>query len=211
MKMKSILGATAMTTSAVLVMSLSATAQADIPSFNLVQVDYILSGSADAGMFYGPGPASDFDVKDGLGLKGSFEIGDVFFVSGETQDINYENTPFVQDFALTDSSFIGAGVHFPLADMAELYAQVGLARATIANYAANGYGFKAGARVNIGIAEFGAWYQKSEADFKPSVDSVDYDPEAVGVDVALTFAEDAPQLVLGYTEATYELGISNAP
>lgn len=211
MKMKNTFGAAVVAVSSTLLVGLSATAHADTPSFNFVQVDYIISGDADAGMFYGPGPLSKFEVSEGLGLKGAFEVGDLFFVSGETQDITYENSPFVQDFVVTDSTFVGGGAHFPVADMAELYAQVGLARATIANYAANGYGLKLGARVNVGIAEFGAWYQKSEAEFKPGSMTLDYDPEVMGLDVALTFAENAPQLVLGYTEATYELSASNLP
>jgi hypothetical protein len=213
MKMKRTLGATAIAASGALLMGLSATAQADTPSFNFVQIDYILSGEVDVGL--SPNNVT-LDANDGFGLKGAFEIGDLFFLSGETLDINYEDKLGTVNLAgdavtVTDSSFIGGGVHFPLADMAELYAEVGLARATFAGYAANGYGFKAGARVNLGIAEVGAWYQKSQADFDANNQSIDYDPEVMGLDVALTFAEDAPQLVLGYSEATYELSASAIP
>lgn len=213
MKTKNTLAVTAISTSAALLIGLSAAAQADTPSFNFVQIDRILSGEADFGV--APNNAK-VDANDGIGLKGSFEIGDLFFVSGETLDVNYEDKlgefMFPGDaVVVTDSSFVGGGVHFPLADMAELYAEIGLARATFASFAANGYGFKMGARVNVGIAEVGAWYQKSQADFDTNNVTIDYDPEVMGLDVALTFAQDAPQVVLGYSEATYELSASNSP
>lgn len=210
MKKISRFGAAAITASSALLMGLSATAQAETPSFNFVQIDYVLSGEAKLDGGFG---SPKLDAEDGFGLKGAFEIGNLFFVSAEMLDVNYDDklgnfNVAGETVVVTDSSFVGGGMHFPVVDMAELYAEVGLSRATFANYVGTGYGFKVGARANLGIAEIGAWYQKSQTDFKAGATSVDYDPEAMGLDVAFTFAENAPQLVLGYAEATYELDVA---
>ena len=46
-------------------------------------------------------------------------------------------------------------------------------------------------------------------DTKVGNDTVDIDPEMLGLDVAIEFAPDAPQLVLGYVDATNELKIGS--
>ncbi|MBQ0753383.1 MAG: hypothetical protein KBT87_06880 [Gammaproteobacteria bacterium] len=213
MSKQSTFGATVATASSILLMGLSVTAQADSPSFNFVQIDYVLSGEVDIGAGF---VGAKLDANDGFGLKGAFEIGELFFVSAEMLDVNYDDkfgefNAAGESVIVTDSSFVGGGAHFPIADVAELYGEVGLVRATFTSYVGTGFGFKIGARANLGIAEVGAWYQKSQTDFKAGNTTVDYDPDAMGLDVALTFSEAAPQLVLGYAEATYELGIPATP
>jgi len=53
------------------------------------------------------------------------------------------------------------------------------------------------------------WYNMGETDTKVGTDSLDIDPELLGLDVAISFAPDAPELVLGYVDATHELKIDN--
>ena len=48
-----------------------------------------------------------------------------------------------------------------------------------------------------------------DTDTKVGTESLDIDPELLGLDVAISFAPDAPELVLGYVDATHELKSDN--
>ena len=55
------------------------------------------------------------------------------------------------------------------------------------------------------------WYNMGDTDTDASVGpgSVDIDPELLGLDVAIAFAPDAPELVLGYVDASHEAEVGN--
>ena len=66
-----------------------------------------------------------------------------------------------------------------------------------------------GARANFEMVTASLWYNMGQTDTKIGTDSLDIDPELLGLDVAISFAPDAPELVLGYVDATHELEIDN--
>ena len=53
------------------------------------------------------------------------------------------------------------------------------------------------------------WYNMGDTDTKVGLDSLDIEPELLGLDVAIAFAPDAPELVLGYVDASHEIKIAN--
>ena len=55
------------------------------------------------------------------------------------------------------------------------------------------------------MIEAALWYNMGSTDTKAGSQTVDIDPELLGLDVAISFAPEAPQLVLGYVDATHEL------
>ena len=191
--------------------AISQTAMAEAPSFNYVQFDYVISGDSEVSE---GGLSESFDLEQGFGLQGGFEIGDYVMVMGRHLSLDYEDD---LGFALGDTdnavfndmTFIGVGAHIPVADMVDLYGAVGFSRPTFIGIAGEGYGLEVGARANFEMVTASLWYNMAETDTKIGGDSLDIDPELLGLDVAISFAPDAPELVLGYVDATHELEIDN--
>lgn len=213
MNRKNFLRSTLLVTSSAALLSLAATAQAETPSFNFVQFDYIVSGDASADLGGGTGTV---DVNQGYGLQGAFEIGELAFVTGRSIDLNYDDKDGdifgpSDSIVFTDMTFVGAGVHVPVADIAEIYGALGFARPTVAFYAGEGFGVEVGARANVGMAEVGLWYQTAKTSNKASGEDLDIDPSILGLDVAFNFSPDAPQLVLGYMDGKNTLKGDTGP
>ena len=59
--------------------AISQTAMAEAPSFNYVQFDYVVSGDSEISE---GGVSESFDLEQGFGLQGGFEIGDYVMVMG---------------------------------------------------------------------------------------------------------------------------------
>lgn len=188
---------------------------ADAPSFNYVQFDYVVSG--DSKISQAGSPSNSLDLQQGFGLQGGFEIGDYVMVMGRHLSLDYDDDQGgsfsgVENTALNDMTFIGVGAHFPLADVVDLYGAVGFSRPTLVAMAGEGYGLEVGARANFEMVTASLWYNMgdTETDASMGAGSVDIDPELLGLDVAISFAPDAPELVLGYVDATYEAEIGTA-
>ncbi|WP_288368655.1 hypothetical protein [uncultured Alcanivorax sp.] len=158
--------------------------------------------------------SESFDLEQGFGLQGGFEIGDYVMVMGRHLSLDYEDD---EGFALSqadnavfnDMTFIGVGAHIPVADMVDLYGAVGFSRPTFIGFAGEGYGLEVGARANFEMVTASLWYNMGDTDTKIGTDSLDIDPELLGLDVAISFAPDAPELVLGYVDASHEIKIAN--
>ncbi|MED5387577.1 MAG: outer membrane beta-barrel protein [Pseudomonadota bacterium] len=188
-------------------------ALADAPSYNYVQFDYIVSGDSEIDT----GPASEsLDLQQGYGIQGAFEIGDYVMVMGRHMSLDYEDEigfiigDVVDNSVVNDMTFIGIGGHVAVTDMLSLYGAVGFSRPTFFSIAGEGYGVEVGARANIEMVTASLWYNASNTDTDVGNDTVDIDPEMLGLDVAIEFAPDAPQLVLGYVDATNELDVGTA-
>ena len=193
--------------------AISQTAMAEVPSFNYMQFDYVVSGDTEVSE---GGLSESFDLEQGFGLQGGFEIGDYVMVMGRHLSLDYEDD---LGFALGDAdnavfndmTFIGVGAHIPVADMVDLYGAVGFSRPTFIGIAGEGYGLEVGARANFEMVTASLWYNMGNTDTKVDTDglagteSLDIDPEMLGLDVAISFAPDAPELVLGYVDATHEI------
>lgn len=185
---------------------------ADAPSFNYVQFDYVVSGDSEIS---GSGaPSESFDLQQGFGLQGGFEIGDYVMVMGRHLSLDYEDDVgfgVAENATLNDLTFIGVGAHFPVAEMLDLYGAVGFSRPTLLNAAGEGYGLEVGARANFEMVTASLWYNMGDTDAKESFGSetLDIDPELLGLDVAISFAPDAPELVLGYVDATHEAKVGS--
>jgi len=185
---------------------------ADAPSFNYVQFDYIVSGDTEV---KSAGASESFDLQQGYGLQGAFEIGDYAFVMGRHMSLDYEDDiglglgADLDNAVMNDMTFIGVGGHYLVADLVDLYGAVGFSRPTLLNIAGEGYGLEIGARANFGMVNAGLWYNMGRTDTKAGGDSLDIDPELLGLDVAIEFAPDAPQLVLSYVDAKHEVKIGN--
>ena len=200
-KLKLITAITAVTSA----LTFSAPGHAEAPSMNYVQFDYLVSGSAD------PSDLSmltkNADVAGGYNVAGSFALNDMFFVSGESLtpslDASDDGGPDMASAA--DQTFVGAGIQMPVADSMLVYGQAGLARATFVNEAGHGFGFKVGARARLGQVDLGAWYRMMKTSVDDGTDSYDIDPSAFGVDAAISFSPDAPQLVLGYQDGSTDV------
>lgn len=191
-------------------------AQAAEPlSFNYVGFDYIVGGETTFDI--SSGASESFDLTRGYSIKGAFEMGDIFFVTGETLNLDYDDSDDAlgviagsDAVALNDYTFIGAGAHMPVGDMAEIYGALGLIRPMFLNIAGDGFGVKLGGRVAAGMTEIDLWYQVGQADMDIDGDSVDNDPSMFGLDVAINFAPDAPQLVLGYADGEFAVDTNGA-
>ena len=184
---------------------------ADAPSFNYVQFDYVVSGDSEVSS---GGVSDSLDLQRGFGLQGGFEIGDYVMVLGRHLSLDYDDDQGfgltgVENTALNDMTFIGVGAHFPLADVVDLYGAVGFSRPTLVAMAGEGDGLEGGARANFDMVTASLWYNMGDTETDASVGSgsVDIDPELLGLDVAISFAPDAPELVLGYVDATHEAEI----
>ena len=157
--------------------------------------------------------SESFDLEQGFGLQGGFEIGDYVMVMGRHVSLDYEDDEdfFVEadNVVFNDMTFIGVGAHLPVADMIALYGAVGFSRPTFTGFSGEGYGLEVGARANFEMVTASLWYNMGDTDTKVGSDSLDIDPELLGLDVAISFAPDAPELVLGYVDATHELKIDN--
>ena len=191
--------------------AISQTAMAEAPSFNYVQFDYVVSGDSEISE---GGLSESFDLQQGFGLQGGFEIGDYVMVMGRHMSLDYEDDlgfalGEADNAAFNDMTFIGVGAHLPVADMVDIYGAVGFSRPTFIGFAGEGYGLEVGARANFEMVTASLWYNMGETDTKVGTDSLDIDPELLGLDVAISFAPDAPELVLGYVDATHELKIDN--
>ncbi|MEP5231379.1 MAG: outer membrane beta-barrel protein [Alloalcanivorax sp.] len=186
---------------------------ADAPSFNYVQFDYVVSG--DSEIKQDGFPSESLDLQQGFGLQGGFEIGDYVMVMGRHMSLDYKDDEIgfglAENTALNDMTFIGVGAHFPLADIVDLYGAVGFSRPTLISAAGEGYGLEFGARANFEMVTASLWYNMGDTDTKESFgsDTLDIDPELLGLDVAIAFAPDAPELVLGYVDATHEVKIAD--
>ncbi|WP_323775207.1 outer membrane beta-barrel protein [Alcanivorax sp.] len=185
---------------------------ADAPSFNYVQFDYVVSGDSEVNP--DGAPSESLDLQQGFGLQGGFEIGDYVMVLGRHLSLDYDDDAGagltgVENTALNDMTFIGVGAHFPLADMVDLYGAVGFSRPTLVGMAGEGYGLEVGARASFDMVTASLWYNMGDTETDASVGSgsVEIDPELLGLDVAIAFAPDAPELVLGYVDATHEAEI----
>lgn len=185
-------------------------ALADAPSFNYVQFDYIVSGDSEIDT----GPASEsLDLQQGYGLQGAFEIGDYVFVMGRHMSLDYEDEigfivgDVVDNSIVNDMTFVGVGGHYLVADLVDIYGAVGFSRPTFFSIAGEGYGLEVGARANFEMVTASLWYHMGRTDTKVGTETIDIDPEMLGLDVAIEFAPDAPQLVLGYVDATNELEV----
>ena len=184
---------------------------ADAPSFNYVQFDYVMSGDSEVTE---GGISESFDLQQGFGLQGGFEIGDYVMVMGRHMSLDYEeDVGFAlgqaDNAVLNDMTFIGVGAHFPVAGMVDLYGAVGFSRPTLIGFAGEGYGLEVGARANFDMVTASLWYNMGDTDTKVGLDSLDIEPELLGLDVAIAFAPDAPELVLGYVDASHEIKIAN--
>ncbi|MBL4570494.1 MAG: hypothetical protein JKY21_04990 [Alcanivorax sp.] len=207
---------TSMFAVAALAGAISQNAMAEVPSFNYVQFDYVVSGDSEIS---DSGVSESFDLEQGFGLQGGFEIGDYVMVMGRHMSLDYEDDAgfFLEadNVVFNDMTFIGVGAHLPVADMVDLYGAVGFSRPTFTGFAGEGYGLEIGARANFEMVTASLWYNMGNTDTKVDVDgfvgteSVDIDPELLGLDVAISFAPDAPELVLGYVDATHEIKIEN--
>tara|TARA_A100000171_G_C2134169_1_gene148882 strand:- start:2134 stop:2982 length:849 start_codon:yes stop_codon:yes gene_type:complete len=193
--------------------AISQTAMAEVPSFNYVQFDYVLSGDSEVSR---GGLSDSLDLQQGFGLQGGFEVGDYVMVLGRHLSLDYDDDQGagltgVENTALNDMTFIGVGAHFPLADVVDLYGAVGFSRPTLTSFAGEGFGFEVGARANFDMVTASLWYNMGDTDTDASVGpgSVDIDPELLGLDVAIAFAPDAPELVLGYVDASHEAEVGN--
>ncbi|MCG8437813.1 MAG: hypothetical protein MI751_06990 [Pseudomonadales bacterium] len=180
---------------------------AEAPSYNYVQFDYVVSGDTQ---LKSSGLSSEsLDVEQGFALQGAFEIGDYMLVMGRHHALDYDDSDGtflgVDNAVINDMTFIGVGAHLPIADMLDVYGAVGFSRPTYTNVAGEGYGLEVGARVNVEMIEAALWYNMGSTDTKAGSQTVDIDPELLGLDVAISFAPQAPQLVLGYVDATHEL------
>jgi hypothetical protein len=187
--------------------AISQTATAEAPSFNYVQFDYVVSGDSE---IKSGGVSESFDLEQGFSLQGAFEIGDYGMVLGRHMSLDYEDDlglaiAAVDNAVFNDLTFIGVGAHFPLADMLDVYGAVGFSRPTFVSIGGQGYGLELGARANFEMITASLWYNMGRTDTKSGPDTVDIDPEVLGLDVAIEFAPDAPQLVLSYVDATHEL------
>jgi len=187
--------------------AISQTAMAEVPSFNYVQFDYVISGDSE---FKSGGVSESFDLEQGFSLQGAFEIGEYGMVMGRHMSLDYEDDQgvalgSVDNAVFNDLTFIGVGAHFPLADMLDVYGAVGFSRPTFVSIGGQGYGLELGARANFEMVTASLWYNMGRTDTKSGPDTVDIDPEVLGLDVAIEFAPDAPQLVLSYVDATHEL------
>ena len=192
--------------------AISQTAMAEAPSFNYVQFDYMVSGDSEISE---GGVSESFDLEQGFGLQGGFEIGDYVMVMGRHVSLDYEDDEdfFVEadNVVFNDMTFIGVGAHLPVADMIALYGAVGFSRPTFTGFASEGYGLEVGARAHFDMVTASLWYNMGNTDTKVDTDglagteSLDIDPEMLGLDVAISFAPDAPELVLGYVDATHEI------
>lgn len=188
---------------------------ADPLSFNYVGFDYVVSG--DTTFDVSGGASESFDLTRGYAIKGAFELGDIFFVTGETLQLDYDDSDDVlgviagsEAVALNDYTFIGAGAHMPVGDMVEIYGALGLIRPMFLNLAGDGFGVKLGGRVAVGMTEIDLWYQVGQAELDIDGDNVDNDPSMFGLDVAINFAPDAPQLVLGYADGEFAVDTDGA-
>lgn len=191
-------------------------AQAAEPlSFNYIGFDYVISG--DTTFDVSTGASESFDLTRGYGIKGAFEIGDIFFVTGEVLNLDYDDEDNAlgvvagsKAIALNDYTFIGAGAHMPVGDMVEVYGALGLIRPMFLNIAADGFGVKLGGRVAAGMTEIDLWYQVGQAEMDINGNTADNDPSMFGLDVAINFAPDAPQLVLGYADGKFAVDTDGA-
>src|SRR5690606_20401802 len=102
---------------------------ADPLSFNYIGFDYVISG--DTTFDISTGVSEDFDLTRGYAIKGAFELGDVFFVTGETLQLDYDDAEGMlgvisasEALALNDYTFIGAGAHMPVGEVVEVYGAV---------------------------------------------------------------------------------------
>ncbi len=191
--------------------AISQTAMAEAPSFNYVQFDYVVSGDSEVSS---GGLSDSLDLQQGFGLQGGFEVGDYVMVLGRHLSLDYDDDlgfalGEADNAAFNDMTFIGVGAHLPVADMVDIYGAVGFSRPTFIGFAGEGYGLEVGARANFEMVTASLWYNMGETDTKVGTDSLDIDPELLGLDVAISFAPDAPELVLGYVDATHELKIDN--
>ena len=190
--------------------AISQTAMAEAPSFNYVQFDYMVSGDSEISE---GGVSESFDLEQGFGLQGGFEIGDYVMVMGRHLALDYEDDEgfftSAENVAFNDMTFIGVGAHLPVADMIALYGAVGFSRPTFTGFSGEGYGLEVGARANFEMVTASLWYNMGDTDTKVGSDSLDIDPELLGLDVAISFAPDAPELVLGYVDATHEIESDN--
>lgn len=197
---------------AAMVAALGQPALADAPSFNYVQFDYIVSGDTE---IKSGGVSESLDLQQGLGLNGAFEIGDFAFVMGRHMSLDYEDdlglslASEIENSVVNDMTFVGVGGHYLVGDLVDLYGAVGFSRPTFLNISGEGYGLEIGARANFEMITASLWYHMGRTDTKVGNDTVDIDPEMLGLDVAIEFAPDAPQLVLGYVDATNELKIGS--
>lgn len=199
-----------------LILTAGSAQAADPLSFNYVEFDYVVTGDTTFSVS-GGGGSINFDLTRGYAIKAAFELGDLFFVTGETLQLDYDDSDNDLGLlagsdadALNDYTFIGAGVHMPIGDIVEVYGALGLIRPTFLNFAGNGFGVKLGGRVSAGMAEIDLWYQVGQAEMDLDGNSVDNDPSMFGLDVAINFAPDAPQLVLGYTDAKFAVDTGGA-
>jgi len=188
---------------------------ADPLSFNYIGFDYVVAG--DTTFDSSGGGSVELDLTRGYGIKGAFEVGDIFFVTGETLQLDYDDSDDAlgviagsEAIALNDYTFIGGGAHMPVGDMVEVYGAVGLIRPMFLNFAADGFGVKLGGRVAAGMTEIDLWYQVGQAELDIDGNDVDNDPSMFGLDVAINFAPDAPQLVLGYVDGEFAIDTNGA-
>lgn len=182
-------------------------------SFNYVEFHYVVAG--DTTFNISGGSSESLDLVRGYEVKAAFELNDMFFVMGETLQLDYDDDAIAvvaesDAAAFNDYTFIGVGAHVPVADMVEVYGALGLIRPMFLNFAGDGFGLKLGGKVSAGMADIDLWYQMGRAKMDLDGTSVDNDPSMFGLDVAISFAPDAPQLVLGYTDATFEIDTGGA-
>src|SRR5690606_30540008 len=85
-----------------------------------------------------------------------------------------------------------------------------LIRPMFLNLAGDGFGVKLGGRVAVGMTEIDLWYQVGQAELDIDGDNVDNDPSMFGLAVAINFAPDAPQLVLGYADGEFAVDTDGA-
>lgn len=197
-------------TSALILTAGSAQA-ADPRSFSYVEFDYVVTGDTTFHVS-GGGGSINLDLTRGYAIKAAFELGDLFFVTGETLQLDYDDSnnelgvvAASDAKALNDYTFIGAGAHMPAGDIVEVYGALGLIRPMFLHFSGDGFGVKLGGKVSAGMTEIDLWYQVGRAKMDIDGASVDNDPSILGLDVAINFAPDAPQLVLGYTTPSLQL------
>ena len=176
--------------------------------FDYLQFSYVVGGDIEFGL--GGGASAELDIERGYVIKGAFALNDMFYVAGESHNLDYDDSTAEllsagDSVVINDLALIGAGLHFPVTADVELYGQLGLARATVAQFSGSGFGVKAGGRIAAGMADVDVWYLFAATDVTASGDKTDIEPSLFGLDVALELAEGAPQLVLGYAAGTTEL------
>ena len=181
-------------------------------SFNYFQLTYIFSGDSS---IKATSTDYQFDAQRGYGIDAGFEVGDILYFAGNTTRIAYEDKDGGlalpgDNISVSDSYFFGPGAHFALTDNLEVYGQAGMDRMHFLYVPLDGYGIKVGGRVRLGMAEVNLHYLKGKVDGEYNNETLKYDGDQYGADVALEFSPDYPELVVSYTDGSYDLKYPNA-